>query len=62
MLSSRLEAKKLEAIYPPTNTREGSCKRAVLDAKFLLEKCYVFTPEDLYEANVSGKELLDVSF
>lgn len=61
MLSSKLEERS-KSINAPANSREASCSRhAVLDEQFLLENCYVFSPGDLIEANISSKELKDVS-
>lgn len=61
MLSSKFEERQSKVIGPPVNTREASCsRRAVLDEQFLLENCYVCTPSDLSEANISGKALTEV--
>lgn len=62
MLSSKLEARGSKVINAPANSREASCSQhPVLDEQFLLENCYVFSPSDLSKANISSKELKDVS-
>ena len=62
MISSKLDAQRSRVVGPPTNTREASHHaRTVLDRSFLLETCFVDAPGDLSVANVSGRELNDVS-
>ena len=62
MVSSKLEGTRSKVIAPPTNTREASSsQKCILNTRFLLENCYVNTPNDLSVANISGKELIDVS-
>lgn len=62
MISSKLEGTRSKVIAPPTNTREASgSRKSTLNTLFLLGNCYVNTPNDLSEANISGKELIDVS-
>ncbi len=62
MKSTKLEGKRSKIIYPPTNTREASSVlHPVLNKLFLLLNCYVTSPGDLCVANISERDLMDVS-
>lgn len=55
-------SKGSKVVRPPTNTREASyVPPIVLNASFLLEHCCIESPGDLSDANISGKQLKDVS-
>ena len=62
MKSTKPGGQRSKMIYPPTNTREASSfLRPSLNGLFLMLNCFVKSPGDLCVANISGKDLKDVS-